>query len=318
LSLAAVGGTSIFLIRRIILTPLDKLDTSARSIAQGDFGARVHVVKKDEIGTLAGTFNDMAERIQRYSEDLERSKKELVDQSEQLRQMAAIRGQLMERLVLVEEEERRRIARELHDESGQALSMIMMNLARAADDLPPDALQARSRLQETRRLAEQTLRDIRKLIYDLRPEVLDELGLFPAIRSYARSHLEEQGIQVKLRFAGPKTRIPPRVESVLFRVIQEAATNVLTHSGATQVKIELGIADDGSSVSASVEDNGRGFHVESALRNRGSWGLRGIRERVAAMKGSFYVQSAPGRGTSIQVRIPLEEECEPPSDSYCR
>lgn len=307
-TLVSVGGTLTLLIRTMVLAPLAKMDSSVRSIAGGDFAARVDVTRKDELGALAQTFNGMAARIQQYSSDLQKSKGELENQSEQMQQMAAIRGQLIDRLVSMEEEERRRIARELHDESGQALTIIMMNLARAADDLPADAVEARNRLLETRRLAEQTLRDLKKLIYDLRPEVLDELGLVPALRSYARSHLEPLGFEVKLRFIGPKTRIPPRVEIVLFRVIQEAITNIIRHSAATRVEIELSTETDGSQVFAMVEDNGRGFDVVSALTAPGSWGLRGIRERVATVNGILTINSTPSQGTRIQVRIPLPEE----------
>ncbi len=309
LTLLGVGGALALTLRPTVVNPLSKLAASARRIAQGDFSARVEVEKKDEVGTVARAFNEMAERVEQHAHALEDSKialeQRVQERTREVQQMAAVRGQLLERLVSAQEEERRRIARELHDEASQALTMIMMNLAQAIDTLPGDATEAKKKLSQSRSLAAQTLAELRKLIYDLRPEVLDQLGLVPALRSYVKSHLEAENIQTRVRFIGLEGRLPSQVEITLFRVIQEAVTNIVRHSGASVVNIE--VVARKSVVTAAIEDNGRGFDVEATLESPESWGLRGIRERVAVLGGELSIESGAGQGTRLQFRIPLEK-----------
>jgi signal transduction histidine kinase len=181
----------------------------------------------------------------------------------------------------------------------------MLDLAMAIDGLPDDAIAARERLSQSRALAAQTLGELRKLIYDLRPEVLDQLGLIPALRSYAKSHLEARNVKVQLRFHGLKGRLPQRTETTLFRVMQEAMNNVIRHAGATAVTADITVKD--SLLVALVEDNGRGFDVATALKLPESWGLRGIRERAVAVGGTLSIESKPGRGTRVRFEIPLED-----------
>jgi len=218
--------------------------------------------------------------------------------------MATLRGQLLERLSSAQEEERRRIARELHDEAGQALTVIMMDLARVINALPDEATEARERVSQSRAMAAQTLAELRKLINDLRPEVLDQLGLVPALRSYAKRRLDSENIEARLRFEGLEGRLDPRIETTLFRVIQEASTNIIRHSKATTVDIEIARSD--SVVRTTIVDNGKGFDVESAFDAPMSWGLRGIRERIAVVGGELTIESAEGKGTRIEFTIPLE------------
>jgi signal transduction histidine kinase len=304
-----LGGALAFMFRSAVVRPLSKLGSSARMIAEGDFSARAEVKAKDEVGMVARTFNEMADRVQSYAGALEESKRDLEqkiqDRTAQLQEMATLRGQLLERLISAQEEERRRIARELHDEAGQALTMMMMDLARAIEALPAEATEARERLTQSRSLAAQTLAELRKLIYDLRPEVLDQLGLVPAMRSYARSRLEAENIKTRLRFVGfARGRLSPEIEITLFRVIQEAVTNIIRHSSASKVSIEVTRVK--SAVTATVSDNGKGFDANAALQAPESWGLRGIRERVSVVGGEFSIESAVGQGTRILIKIPLD------------
>ncbi len=259
---------------------------------------------------MARSFNEMAERVEQHASALEVSKKELeetvMERTRQLEDTVGIRGQLLERLISAQEEERHRVARELHDEVGQALSAIMLDLARAIDELPSEAVEAKQRLLQSRSLAAQTLAELRKLIYDLRPEVLDQLGLAPALRSYVKSRLEAKDIKVRFSFSGLEDRLPSRMEINLFRIIQEATTNIIRHSGASLVNIKVAVTD--SRVTATIEDDGTGFGVEAALQSPESWGLRGIRERVGVVGGQLTIESEPGQGTSIRFQIPLEGE----------
>ncbi|MFC1988365.1 histidine kinase [Chloroflexota bacterium] len=296
--------------RLTVVKPMLRLIASTRSIAGGDFSARVEVQRDDEVGMMARSFNEMAEQVEQHAEALEVSKKELEEtveeRTEQLQKTVGIRGQLLERLILAQEEERRRVARELHDEVGQALSAIMMDLARAIDSLPSEATEAKQGLLQSRALAAQTLVELRKLIYDLRPEVLDQLGLVPALRSYVKTRLDAQDINARLSFSGLENRLPSRTEITLFRIIQEATTNVVRHSGASMVNIKVSATD--SRVIANIEDDGKGFDVEAAFQAPESWGLRGIRERVGAVGGQLSIKSRPGEGTRIRFQIPVEGE----------
>ncbi len=298
LTFVAIGTVLGLMLRSAVVRPLAQVAESARRVAAGDLTTRVEVARDDEVGMVARAFNDMAEKVEQHSRALQ-------ERTLQLQQMAGMRGELLEQLISAQEEERRRLARELHDEVGQAISSIMLDLAMAVDGLPPDAVAARERLSQSRELAAQTLGELRKVIYDLRPEVLDQLGLIPALRSYVKSHLEGRNIKSQLRFHGLKGRLPPRTETTLFRVMQEAITNVIRHAGATMVTAEVAVKD--STLVASVEDNGRGFDVEKALKLPESWGLRGIRERATAIGGTFSIESKPGRGTRIKFEIPLED-----------
>jgi two-component system sensor histidine kinase UhpB len=137
---------------------------------------------------------------------------------------------LSERAIYAQEEERKRIARGLHDETAQSISTLIIHVERLENQLPGDALDLRSRLADERRLAIQMLDNLRENIWDLRPAILDDLGLIPAIRWYARAHLEKAGIQVKLAEPGEKLHLPSHLETMLFRVTQEAVSNILRHS----------------------------------------------------------------------------------------
>ena len=182
----------------------------------------------------------------------------------------------------------------------------MLDLSRAIDGLPEEATEARERLLDSRALTSQTLAELRKLIYDLRPEVLDQLGLAPALRSYVKGRLEANDIKVRFSFSGLEDRLPSRMEITVFRIVQEATTNVVRHSGSSNVNIK--VAATNLEVTATIEDDGAGFDVEAAFQAPDSWGLRGIRERVGVVGGKLKIKSEPGKGTKIRFQIPLKDE----------
>ncbi|OGO10538.1 MAG: hypothetical protein A2Y93_13120 [Chloroflexi bacterium RBG_13_68_17] len=208
--------------------------------------------------------------------------------------------------ITAQEDERKRIARNLHDDTGQALSTLIITLERLETSLPPAASELRPRLQAARELATRTLEDLRKLVYGLRPSMLDDLGLVPAIRWFARSSLEETGAQLTFESFEDTTRLPPQVETAVFRIAQEAIHNIVRHAQAHRVAIRLDLA--GEAVILRVEDDGRGFDVSrttvEAVRQR-RLGLLGIQERVELFGGDLMVDSAPGGGTRLQARVPL-------------
>lgn len=212
-------------------------------------------------------------------------------------------GRLFERVISAQEEERKRIARELHDETGQALNALIIHLNSAEEALPVDLTEARKKLGELRSLTAHTLDEIHRLIYDLRPTLLDDLGLIPAIRWYTKSHLEPLDIKVHLEIIGLEKRLAPRIETALFRIVQEALTNIVKHANAKRVTVRLELKE--SVVITLIEDDGRGFDA-AVPEGSPTLGLVGIKERVALLGGVFRIHSKPGKGTQLVIEIPLE------------
>ena len=222
---------------------------------------------------------------------------------------------LSERIITAQEEERRRIARSLHDDTSQTVSTLLMQLERLEDELPEERDDLRLRLADAHRLVSNMLEDLRKNIWDLRPTILDDLGLIPAIRWYARMRLQEIGIQLNFEL-GENIRLAPYLETMLFRITQEAVTNILRHAEAKTVTIRL--KWEGDRVCLQVEDDGRGFDVGRTAGEavtRKELGLLGIQERVSIVGGQAVIDSSPGQGTRLQVFVPLLKRDSPHDDS---
>ncbi len=212
---------------------------------------------------------------------------------------------LSERIITAQEEERKRIARSLHDDTSQTVSTLLLQLERLESELPEDREDLQRRLADARRLVSNMLEDLRKNIWDLRPSILDDLGLIPAIRWYARMRLQEIGIQLNFEL-GENIRLEPYLETMLFRITQEAVTNILHHAEAKTVTIRLKWEDD--RLCLEVEDDGRGFDVERTAGEavtRKQLGLLGIQERVSIVGGQAMVESSPGHGARLLVSVPL-------------
>ena len=216
---------------------------------------------------------------------------------------------LTERVINAHEEERKRIARQLHDDTAQSLSILIVNLERLDGLIPLDQPDVQTRLRAARELATRTLKDLRQTAYDLRPTMLDDLGLAPAIRWYARSRLEEAGVHVRLNIANEATtRFSPQLETTLYRIAQEAITNIVRHADATTATIHL--RRENSHICLRIEDDGCGFDVAQTPRQAvhlQHFGLLGIRERAELVGGAASLLSEPGHGTCLEVTLPLEE-----------
>lgn len=226
--------------------------------------------------------------------------------AKKLEEANKVREQLLEKLISAQEEERRRIARQLHDEASQSLAALAINLEGVADTLPPTYRDTRQKLDILKEQAIQTLGGIRNLALELRPSALDDLGLSVAIDWYAKDYLAKRGLDVKIEVIGPKTKLPSYTETMLFRIIQEALTNVVKHAEASQVRVQLQLSDSVAIV--EVEDNGKGFDVEAALNREGvrrSLGIHGMVERATLLGGTFTIRSQPGEGTCLRVEVPL-------------
>ncbi len=229
----------------------------------------------------------------------------------ELQRKERMRGELLRKVITAQEEERKRIARELHDDVSQNLAALIYAAEEATDVSQPGEI---DQLLETMRgVAQSTLDGVHKLIFDLRPAMLDHLGLLPALRWYAKSRLEPAGVRVIIKETCSRKgthpsacRLPPEVETALFRVVQEAITNVVRHAMARTVRLTLNMRLDRADI--RVEDDGLGFDaIELSLTpdsGRGL-GLIGMQERVELIGGTFDLDSTPGEGTRIHIQVPL-------------
>jgi len=205
----------------------------------------------------------------------------------------------VQRIVGGQEQERRRLSRELHDETGQALTSILLGLKAIEDARGTDRFPAA--LADLRELVVATLQDVRRLAVELRPKALDDFGLVPALERLTSAFAEQTGIAVHLESRLPEPRLPPEIETVLYRVVQEALTNVVKHAHAEHVSVLLHARQ--GRVAIVIEDDGRGFTESDETTGIG---LLGMRERVALVGGTVAVESSAGTGTTIVVEVPQE------------
>ncbi len=217
----------------------------------------------------------------------------------------ADRGELLHRIVSAQEAERQRVARELHDETGQALTALALGLKGTRETLKSNPRLAGEQMDELRAETTQALDALRQLVSDLRPSQLDDLGLPAALRWYVDDFSARVPAEAKMLISGTSRRLSADVESVLFRIAQEALTNVAKHANADHVVVELEFAP--TLVRLSVRDNGSGFNPAEALKHRSrrrSYGLLGMKERADLVDGRLSVESRPGGGTEVVVEVP--------------
>lgn len=222
-----------------------------------------------------------------------------------LREKERVRGQLLEKVIVAQEEERKRIARELHDDTGQAITSLMVGLRAASDGCDPDV---RTRFEPLREIAAQTLESVKRLARELRPPLLDDLGLPAALDRYISNYRANFGLTADLQMTGFREgeRLPAEAELALYRIIQESLTNVAKHAHAKTVSVVVERKPD--AVIAIVEDDGLGFDtrvVSEPLGDETRLGLHGMRERAELLGGRLQIESAPNAGSSVFVEIPI-------------
>ncbi len=226
--------------------------------------------------------------------------------SARLQQSAQERAMLLDRTVTAQEAERKRIARELHDSLGQYLTALRLGFA-DIEPLCASNAAAQQRLTQLKRLAGEIGRELSRIAWELRPRALDDLGLRVAVTQYLEEWAERSRLQIDLEVNLGDSRLPQAVETAVFRVLQEAITNVVKHSGADRVGVILEATD--KELRLIVEDNGRGFDAAGSSADLdlgiGHLGLLGVRERLALAGGSLEVESSPQGGTTVYARIPL-------------
>jgi len=313
-------------VARSVRRPVAVLTRAAERIADGQLEAPIPALGEDEVGRLGRSLEHMRVSLKKSIDDVERANAELEQRvRERTRELEGLyrelqareqwRGQLLAKVIGAQEEERKRLARELHDETSQTLSALAMRLETAVAAFPGEA--SRQRLLEAKDLTVRTLDELHRLIYDLRPSVLDDLGLLSAIRWYAERHLEPLGVTVHWEFSGQERRLQPEIETALFRVLQEAITNVAKYAHAESVLIQCVLKDD--SIGIEIEDDGDGFDPATvptpgrpseggAGNGRRGLGLMGMHERVELLGGTIVIDAAPGKGVRIAVTVPLKPE----------
>jgi two-component system sensor histidine kinase UhpB len=271
-------------LNQLVIKKLQHFVEAASLFGRGDFGRTISFKSDDEIKRLADSFNLMAKTL-----------------TEKMRGERKYLSQIIE----AQENERRRISRELHDEIGQALTAIKFNLDMMDKELPQTLLTVRGRLGDAKSLSSQTLTAMRQLSMDLRPTMLDELGLIPTLRWYIQNFSNRLNIDSQFQVIGFEEKLPPQIETAFYRIVQEALNNISKHAGANRVEIFFEHRD--STICASITDNGRGFdlgrvcHPESPGRG---FGIMGMQERVSLLGGKIDIQSSPGRGTRIHIKVP--------------
>jgi len=289
--------------RHLVIHRLEKVANALEDFGSGKRDLRLTSGSSDEIGQIEKDFNEMGQRIQvEEAENLALSK--------DLQHQTAQQHELLKRLITAQEDERKRVARELHDELGQALSGLALHSGVMEQFIDSDPNRAHQHLSLTRDLIARTTQQMYELILALRPSVLDDLGLSAALRSHLERVLTGSGIKYQLDSSGMNKRLPPAIETALYRIFQEALSNIVKHSGADEVKITLAKRD--GVFEGEIVDNGRGFNQEDTkqeVNNPHGLGLLGMQERVAQCNGTVEITSRPGEGTRIRVFIPLSEGC---------
>jgi len=217
------------------------------------------------------------------------------------------RQQMEIRIIRVQEEERQRVARDIHDGPAQSMSNVVLKAELCERLIDVDIDKAKVELQNLKRVVRECLQDVRRIIYDLRPMSLDDLGLVPTLQRYVLTFQEETGVEVSFRTRGVYDDIRPAISLTVFRVVQEALNNIKKHANAQNVVINLEFLD--TELKLYVYDDGRGFNVEDLkVRNKdinSGFGLVSIRERISLLNGEFQISSEVGKGTRLNILIPL-------------
>jgi signal transduction histidine kinase len=287
-SLAVAAGLAA-LLAHLVSRPIHRLVEAAHGIGQGNFEVRAAAICDDEIGHLAAAFNDMAQRLAEYRRQVQETDRD--------------RRRLIQRIVDSQEEERKHIARELHDQVGQSLMALLLWVQSDSRFRQSPASFCPQLEGKIRELAD----EIHRLTRGMRPSILDHYGLETALARYLDEISQKTSLEIDYQSNGPADagRLPDRLEVSVYRVVQEAITNVVRHAKAHRVSVVL--LRTRRDVTVLVEDDGCGFDP-AALSGKTRLGLTGMRERATLFGGVCTVDSEPGRGTTIRIKIPLDEE----------
>jgi PAS domain S-box-containing protein len=269
----------------------------ARDVSHRKRSERMLLESEERFRVLADALDT---QVQFRTQELQRRNAEILHQSEQFRDLSR-------RLLLMQDEERRHIARELHDSAGQTLTVLGMNLARLAQDASPDPAQLAKDVKDAQDLVQHLTKEIRTTSYLLHPPMLDESGLSSALRWYVQGLAERSGLDIDLEIAEHFERLAPEMELVIFRIVQECLTNIHRHSGSKTALIR--VAREPDKICVEVQDHGKGMSQErfAEVQSRGTGvGIRGMRERVRQLRGELTLESN-ALGTRISATFPAND-----------
>ncbi|SDF02812.1 sensor histidine kinase [Sporolituus thermophilus] len=283
---------TMFLTRRLV-KPIQELVHVTSAITRGDLTQRAKATSDDEVGKLAVAFNAMADYLQQTMDEL--------------KQKEEARTHLLQKVIVAQEEERKRIARELHDETGQTLASLMMGLKCLAATCPES--ERGCRLEEMRLAVKKTIDAVHRMAIELRPSILDDMGLIPAVEKYVNDFRHNYGIDTDLHIQWQcEKRLVHEIEVTVYRIVQEALTNIAKYAKADNVCIIM--TCDRRGLEVIVEDDGVGFDADAILQQSVAGtqlGLFGMQERATLVGGALTIESTPGRGTTLFLRIPFME-----------
>jgi signal transduction histidine kinase len=282
-----IGFVGIFTLVKRITGPLNKLTQEVKALSRGVAVEEVPVETTDEVGRLALAFNTMVI-------ELKQAEEKLISSREQLRSLAA-------RLAEMEETEKKRLTHIIHDEILQDLTTISINLKVVRSQLPKEIEDLIGlHIDDSESLLEQTIDYLRNVIADLRPSVLDDIGLLATLRWYGKQFSERTGVNLKVQGEEMMTRLPLATEIALFRISQEALTNIAKHAQANQVTVSL--KEKAGMIQLNIADDGIGFdYSNNRIRKQAGWGLITMKERATAIGWRLRVESELGKGTQIVV-----------------
>jgi signal transduction histidine kinase len=288
-----LGLTLAYVLSRAMTRPIHVLAAEAHELGHGSYAQRNRRWGHDEIGALGDAFDEM---------------------SREIRQKEQMRSQLVAQVLSAQEDERKRIARELHDDTSQSLTSLLVELKAAEKTCNSPAVQ--ERLTALRALAHKTLEDVHNIAMELRPNVLDDLGLSAALEKYALEYAAKTGIKVDLQISeAARRRWPADIETATYRITQEAIANATRHGEAKNLSIVVSFEE--GNLSIIVEDDGKGFDLEEAMARSPEQrlGLFGMYERASLIGGRLEIESTPGQGTGIFLEVPIKQ---PEGDNHAR
>ncbi len=294
----AISLLAVYFITRLVTRPILELSKAAQAMAQGNFNQAMVAIDSGtgEVDQLSGAFNTMVEKIQASKKETE-----LLEEK---------RKQLLAKILTVQEEERKRIARELHDETGQSLTAMSLELSLI--DSAGTAQEIKQRTDNLRDFINTVMKSLRELIWELRPVSLDDLGLEAAIKRHIVDHLVKLGRHADLQVHNiAELKLPSAVATTIYRIVQEAVTNIIKHGNARNISVVL--ERSGENFLVIIEDDGVGFDVDEVMKSalaQEKFGLFGMEERAVLIGGQLTIESEPYVGTTIYLKIPIGEAGE--------
>ncbi|MGE5438249.1 MAG: histidine kinase [Bacteroidota bacterium] len=293
-----------------ITRSVQRLNEAANRVSIGDLDATVDINAMDELGNLGRNFNKMVVELRSFikekTERFEETEKELTNRIYQHEQQEEATSQqlrnLSSRIQSIREEERTMIAREIHDELGQVLTVLKIQISLFANKLRDDQKYLKEKIESASKVIDKTVESVQRISAKLRPGILDDLGLIPAIEWQAQDFQKSTGIKCDLSLPKEEIEMDEEKSTAIFRIFQEALTNVARHADASLISVFMGIS--GRNLVLEVTDDGKGITGQQLYDPR-SLGLLGMKERAYILGGSVVISGEPGRGTSVKVAMPV-------------